>query len=86
MAHDNFAQRLRDAQDRTAAEGFFGDRPEKVLALLRDAASIMDGSPEDFDAPGLGRVWWTMARGMLGKVIEGVEHVVEKRRETEPGR
>ena len=56
----------------------FGDRPARILDLVNQAIAIMDESPEDFEIPGLGVVWWTMIRRELESAGQHIEHILDR--------
>lgn len=71
----SFEKRLKEIQ-RCADLEAFGDRPARVLALGTEAIGVMDESPEDFEIPSLGVVWWNVIRCELEGIIRDLDHVV----------
>ena len=73
----SFEKRLASVQMDTDLKAF-GDRPARVLALVTQAVEVMNESPEDFEIPGLGVVWWNQVRSDLDHAVRDLEHVIER--------
>ena len=79
-----FEKRMKEIQMSTELQAF-GDRPARVVELVNQAIAVMDESPEDFEIPGLGVVWWTYIRSKLERAGQNIEHVIERAAKAERG-